>query len=73
MTLSAHLWNAKSAFDFAVAWNEKSHFLVKDLDFSEVMRDAEPDDVDDFAKMMLVGLMGIDDVRGWFYMKGGTF
>lgn len=73
VTLSAHLWNAKSAFDFAVAWNEKSHFLVKDLDFSEVMRDAEPDDVDDFAKMMLVGLMGIDDVRGWFYMKGGTF
>jgi hypothetical protein len=72
ITLSAHLWNAKSAFDFAVAWNNGRHFLVKDLDFTEVMRDAKPDDLDLFSKMTLVGLQGIDDIRGWFYTRGGV-
>ena len=73
MTLSAHLWSAKNAFDFAVAWNERKHFLVHDLDFKEVLSDAQPDDVDDFAKTMLVGMLGFDDVKGWFYTKHGTF
>ncbi|KAH7380027.1 hypothetical protein BKA66DRAFT_370350, partial [Pyrenochaeta sp. MPI-SDFR-AT-0127] len=72
VTMSAHLWNAKNAFDFAIAWNERKHFLVKELDFTEVLRDADPDDVDIFAKMMLVGLQGIDDIKGWFYIRGGT-
>lgn len=73
ITLSAHLWRAQSAFDFAIAWNEKRHFLLHGLDFSEFLREAEPDDVDDFGKTMLVGLRGVDDVRGWFYVRGGTF
>lgn len=73
ITLSAHLWRAKNAFDFAVAWNERHHFLVHELDFTEVLRDAQPDDIDDFAKTMLVGLQGIDDVKGWLYTKGGIF
>ncbi|KAF1842154.1 uncharacterized protein K460DRAFT_291548 [Cucurbitaria berberidis CBS 394.84] len=72
VTLSAHLWHAKNSFDFAVAWNDKKHFLVKELDFTEVLRDAQPDDVDIFARMMMVGLQGIDDIRGWFYTRGGT-
>lgn len=72
VTLSAHLWRAKSAFDFAVAWNRKMHFLIHDLDFTEILRDAQPDDIDDFAKTILVGLQGIDDVRGWFYTRSGT-
>ena len=72
LTLSAHLWNAKNAFDFAIAWNDKNHFLVKDLDFTDVLRDAKPDDLDVFARMMLVGLQGIDDIRGWFYTRGGV-
>ncbi|KAF3051058.1 hypothetical protein E8E11_010406 [Didymella keratinophila] len=73
VTLSAHLWRAGSAFDFAVAWNERKHFVVHDLDFTEVLRDAQPDDIDEFAKTMLVGLHGIDDVKGWFYTRGRTF
>lgn len=73
VTLSAHLWRAGSAFDFAVAWNTKKHFVVRDLDFTEVLRDAQPDDVDEFGKTMLVGLQGVDDVKGWFYTRGGTF
>ncbi|KAJ4339006.1 hypothetical protein N0V95_007899 [Ascochyta clinopodiicola] len=73
VTLSAHLWSANTAFDFAIAWNEKKHFLVSDLDFTEALRDARPDDIDDFGKTMLVGLQGIDDVKAWFYTKGDTF
>jgi hypothetical protein len=73
ITLSAHLWGAKSALDFAVAWNEKKHLLVHDLDFSEVLSTAHPGDIDNFAKAMLVGLQGIDDVKGWFYTHGAAF
>ncbi|CAO2648077.1 Nn.00g089990.m01.CDS01 [Neocucurbitaria sp. VM-36] len=72
VTLSAHLWNAQNPHDFAVAWNDKKHFLVKDLDFTEVLREAKPQDLDIFARMMMVGLQGIDDIRGWFYTRGGT-
>jgi hypothetical protein len=72
VTFSAHLWKAESAFDFAVAWNEKRRFLIKELDFTDVLESAQPDDLDVFAKMMLVGLQGIDDTRGWFYTRGGT-
>ena len=59
-TLSAHLWSAKNPLDFAIAWNTKNHFLVRELDFTEVIRDAEPDDLDVFSRMILVGLQGID-------------
>lgn len=72
ITFSAHLWYAKSAFEFAVAWNEKTHFLIKELDFTDVLKSAQPEDLDVFATMMLVGLQGMDDVRGWFYTRGGT-
>lgn len=72
VTLCAQLWNAENAFDFAMAWNNKRHFLVKELDFTEFMRDARPDDADEFTKMMMIGLQGIDDIRGWFYTKGGV-
>ncbi|KAH6616693.1 hypothetical protein C7974DRAFT_50364 [Boeremia exigua] len=70
--VSAHLWGAETAFDFAKAWNKERHFLVHDLDFTDLLENGRPDDIDDFAKTMLVGLQGIDEIRGWFYTKGGT-
>jgi hypothetical protein len=72
VTLSAHLWKATSAFDFAMAWNSKDHFVIKELDFTHVLRNAQPGDLDVFANMMLVGLQGIDDMRGWYHTRGGT-
>ncbi|CAG5150024.1 uncharacterized protein ALTATR162_LOCUS2524 [Alternaria atra] len=71
VTLSAHLWKATSAFDFAMAWNDRNHFVIKELDFTDVMKTAQPDDLDVFANMMLVGLQGIDDMRGWYHTRGG--
>jgi hypothetical protein len=71
LTMSAHLWNARSVFDFALAWNNRKHFTVIELDFTEVLRDAMPDDVDTFGRMMMIGLQGEDDIKGWFYTRGG--
>ncbi|KAJ4992993.1 ADP-ribosylation factor 1 [Stagonosporopsis vannaccii] len=72
VTLSAHLWRAKSAFDFAVAWNKRQHFLVHELDFTEFLANSRPDDIDEFSKTMLVALHGIDDMKGWFHERGGA-
>ncbi|KAJ5928566.1 hypothetical protein N7466_007522 [Penicillium verhagenii] len=68
--LSAHLWNAQSAFDFAVAWAEKPHFVVGNLDFTWVLATAQPEDLDTFGKMFLVTLLGIDKTRTWFHGRG---
>ena len=73
VTISARLWKASSAFDFAVVWNEKKHVLVKDCDLTQVLEGAQLDDLDVFERMMLVGYMGMDDVKGWFHSRGGTF
>ncbi|KAF1935243.1 hypothetical protein EJ02DRAFT_448744 [Clathrospora elynae] len=71
-TISAQLWNAKNAFHFLVAWNEKNHCAITELDFTEVLKHAQPDDLDVFSRMMLVRLQRMDDMRGWFYTRGGT-
>jgi hypothetical protein len=71
VTFSAHLWSAQSAFDFAVAWNEKPHYLIKDLDMNDLLKNARVDDIDLFGRVILIGMMGIDDVRGWFHTHGG--
>jgi hypothetical protein len=71
VVISAPLWTAKSPFEFAKAWNEKKRFIVKSLDFQEVLKEADAQDVDVFGRMMMVGVMGVDDVRGWIYTRGG--
>ena len=68
--LSAHLWNAQSAFDFAVAWAEREHFVVHNLDFSSVLLNAQPDDLDMFGRMLLVTILGLDEARAWFHVRG---
>ncbi|KAF2814569.1 uncharacterized protein BDZ99DRAFT_494531 [Mytilinidion resinicola] len=73
ITTSAHLWNAGSTIEFASAWNEKRHFLVADLDFSEVLEGAGPEDIDVFGRMILVTILGRDDMLGWFAERGGVF
>jgi hypothetical protein len=71
--VSSQLWHAESAFEFALAWNQGKYIYIKDLDFEEVMRSAQPEDLDTFAKMIMVGLHGSDDAKGWFHTRGGTF
>jgi hypothetical protein len=72
LIISAQLWDAKSAFDYAVIWNNQRYFIVKELDFSGVLRDAMPEDVDTLGKMLMIALQGEDDIKGWFYTRGGV-
>ncbi|KAK1150261.1 hypothetical protein N8T08_000163 [Aspergillus melleus] len=67
---SAELWHAQSAFDFAVAWTEKEHFVVYSANFSDVLQRARPTDVDLFGRMLLSAVLGIDEIRAWFYSRG---
>ncbi|KAK9368231.1 transcription factor gsfR2 [Lipomyces kononenkoae] len=71
-TLSAHLWNAQSALDFAIAWTDKKHFVVTKKNFSEVLREANGDDLETFGKMQLTSAIGIDEAKMWLYSRGGT-
>lgn len=71
LVVSSSLWDASSPFEFATAWNNKQYFLVKNLEFDEVLSKANAKDIDVFARMMMVGILGVDDVRGWIHMRGG--
>jgi hypothetical protein len=71
-TLTAPLWNAPSAYDFRAAWVGKRRFEVRRMDLAEVLREAEPADVDGFGRMFLVAIMGVDETRGWFAARGGV-
>lgn len=70
-TLSAHLWNAENLFDFTVAWRSKSHFVIRNGVFSQVIRDAEADDIEVFGRMLFTLFMGIDETKIWFASRGG--
>jgi hypothetical protein len=68
--LSGELWNASNAFDFAVAWTEKQHHIVYNLDFGLVLQNALPSEVDLFGRMLLVTILGIDKAKAWFHIRG---
>ncbi|KEZ40369.1 hypothetical protein SAPIO_CDS8223 [Scedosporium apiospermum] len=70
-TLSTYLWTARNAVDFAVAWRDRRHLVVKCSSFEDMFREAEPDDLDEFGRMLMVSFMGAEQTRGWFASKGG--
>lgn len=68
--LSAHLWEAPTRYDFALAYAEKNRFVIKNLDFSEFLALGQPEDVDLLGKMALSTLMGNEKLRDWFFERG---
>ncbi|KAJ5596481.1 hypothetical protein N7450_002939 [Penicillium hetheringtonii] len=68
--LSGDLWKAENAFDFAVAWSEKHHHIVCNLDFEPILQNAQPNEVDLFGRMLLVTVLGIDKAKSWFRLRG---
>lgn len=75
VTMSAHLWNAQDAVDFALAWRDKKHFTINVSvpNFLEtILQDAQKDDIDAFGKICLTSLMGLTEAKGWLAMKGIT-
>jgi hypothetical protein len=74
-TMSAHLWGAPSAVDFAFAWQTRRHFVMSAADetiFDEVVRDGRADDFETFGKMFLTAYMGVTQAKGWFLSRGGV-
>ncbi|KAF5674068.1 c6 zinc finger [Fusarium heterosporum] len=57
-TASRYLWEADSSMAFYHAWQTKPQYPVRNLDFKSVWLHAQPEDVDDFTKLMLTAQMG---------------
>ncbi|SPO04314.1 uncharacterized protein DNG_06997 [Cephalotrichum gorgonifer] len=72
-TLSAPLWGAGNAVDFAVAWGTKNRWLVTYHNNAQVWECAEADDVCQFGRLLMTCCLGYQQTRGWFAMKGKAF
>jgi hypothetical protein len=70
-TMSAHLWGAKDAIEFAEGWGSRKQFIVTDANIKAAVDGAMAEDVDDYAKMIFTALIGIDEFRGWMISRGG--
>ncbi|KAI1826667.1 hypothetical protein F4861DRAFT_40553 [Xylaria intraflava] len=72
ITLSSYLWRARDPIEFAVAWREKKHLVARPWDIWSVMDRAEPDDIDQFGRMLMSAGMEVETARAWFVSKGST-
>lgn len=64
-TLSAHLWGAETAIDFAAAWRDRKHLVVRRGAIRSTMMDAEAGDVEAFGKMLMTAALGVDETENW--------
>lgn len=69
-TLSSHLWQARDAFDFAAAWRDKKHYVVKRRAILSTLADANGDDIEVFGKMLLTVALGIEEAKAYLSLKG---
>lgn len=69
-TLSAKLWQASDAVDFAVAWRESKHYTVRRKEIMSTLADANGDDIEVFGKMLLTVSMGVEEAKAWLASKG---
>ncbi|KIH91201.1 hypothetical protein SPBR_01743 [Sporothrix brasiliensis 5110] len=64
-TISASLWHASCPLDFARAWRANRFFLARIGNFDQLLAEARAEDIDDFSRIFLSSLMGIDDFSRW--------
>lgn len=69
-TLSAHLWGAANAFDFAAAWRDRKHHVVRRGAIRSTMMNAEAGDVEVFGKMLMTAALGVDETEAWLASMG---
>lgn len=69
-TLSAHLWDAGNAFDFAAAWRDRKHLVVRRGAIRSTMMGAEAGDVEAFGKMLMTAALGVDETEDWLASMG---
>lgn len=70
-TLSAPLWNADNAVDFAVAWGSKNRWIMTVSRCDGALEAAAPEDVCKFGRLAMTCFMGRQEARGWFAARGG--
>ncbi|KAM0244073.1 hypothetical protein ACHAP5_006643 [Fusarium lateritium] len=70
-TASRYLWEADSSLAFFRAWQTKPQYPVRNLDFKGVWLHAQPEDVDEFTKLMLTAQMGPEAIDQ--FMLGKVF
>lgn len=71
-TVSAHLWRARDAADFAMVINEKKSYVVRRKAILSTLADANGDDIDVFGKMLLTASLGEEGAKVWLACKGAT-
>lgn len=71
-TLSAPLWHARNALDFAVAWGSKNKFTINFMLCATAFEEAKVEDVCQFGKMLMTSFMGHQQARGWFAARGAV-
>lgn len=69
-TLSAHLWGAANALDFAAAWRGRKHHVVRRGMIRSTMMGAEAGDVGAFGKMLMTAALGVDETEAWLASMG---
>ncbi|KAI0600888.1 hypothetical protein F4775DRAFT_582465 [Biscogniauxia sp. FL1348] len=52
-TLSSHLWDASSSFDFFRAWKEKPMWVISAFKFEDFLKSGVGDDIDEFSLYFL--------------------
>lgn len=71
-TLSSHLWQARDALDFSVAWRDKSHYVVRRKAILSALAEADGDDIEAFGKMLLTVALGVDEAKAYLVLKGSS-
>lgn len=69
-TLSAHLWGAGDALDFAAAWRDRKHLVVRRGAIRSTMMGAEAGDVEVFGRMLMAAALGVDETEAWLASMG---
>lgn len=69
-TLQARLWGAWDALDFAAAWRDRKHHVVRRGAIRSTMMDAEAGDVEVFGKMLITAALGVDETEAWLASVG---
>ncbi|CAP98006.1 Pc22g07180 [Penicillium rubens Wisconsin 54-1255] len=59
-------------YDWNISRLEQDLDIHYNADFSGLLQDAKPDDVDLFGRMLLVTKFGIDETKAWFYSRGSS-
>ncbi|TPX08403.1 uncharacterized protein E0L32_010133 [Thyridium curvatum] len=62
-TLSRHLWEADSTYEFQRMWREKPPFIINNFSFDEFLKHGRGEDVDEFAEILLSVYLGVDETK----------